>query len=113
MSTPVQPKVNVNLKDTTKVVSEDGNVVFQEGILLRKVSKFLTGGAQDGVMPITVFYDVVTGKILKDTLPMELWAEYGFVEEKRPVVDTSTEKTLKEKPKMVPIKGGLEASQSA
>ena len=38
-----QPQIPVDLKNTTKVESEDGNVVFNEGFILRKVSKFVTG----------------------------------------------------------------------
>ena len=46
--------------------------LFQQGFILRKVSRFITQGTEDAVMPIPVFYDEKTGKILKDTLPPEL-----------------------------------------
>jgi hypothetical protein len=46
--------------------------VFQEGFILRRVSKFVTGTQEDGIIPIPVFYDVQTGKILKETLPKEI-----------------------------------------
>lgn len=75
------PKINVNLKDTTPIFSSDGNNLFQEGLILRKVSKFVTGANKDSLMPIQVFYDVKTGRVLKDTLPKELWEEFGFNEE--------------------------------
>jgi hypothetical protein len=71
-----QPRLNINLKNTEIVKSEEGNVVFAEGLILRKASKFMTGTTEDAIVPIPVFYDVVSGKILKDTLPKELQDEY-------------------------------------
>jgi hypothetical protein len=72
-----QPRLNINLKNTEIVKSEEGNVVFAEGLILRKASKFMTGTTEDAIVPIPVFYDVVSGKILKDTLPKELQDEYN------------------------------------
>ena len=69
-------QIPVDIKNTTKVVSEDGNIVFNEGFILRKVSKFVTGQTEDGVIPIPIFYDVKTGKILSETLPEPLREEY-------------------------------------
>ena len=69
-------KINIDLKNTTPVISEDGNHVFAEGMILRKVSRFVAGTDEDAVMPIPVFYDVKTGKILLDTLPKDLREEY-------------------------------------
>jgi hypothetical protein len=71
------PKLNINLKNTELVKSEDGNVVFAEGLILRKASKFLTSTLEDAIIPIPIFYDVTSGKILKDTLPIELQEEYN------------------------------------
>ena len=71
-----QPKLNINLKNTENVKSDDGNVIFAEGIILRKASKFAVGTAQDALIPIPVFYDVVTGKLLKETLPGDIKDEY-------------------------------------
>ena len=49
-------KLNVSLDKTTGVVCEScGSETFQEALLLRKVSKFLTGQAQDGILPIPTF----------------------------------------------------------
>ena len=55
-----QMQLNVDLKNTTSVETPDGGVVFQQGV----------------VMPIPVFYDPKTGKILVDTLPPDLREEY-------------------------------------
>ena len=74
---PQDLKVNIDLKTTSPVTSESGNHVFTEGFVLRKVSKFLTGTTEDGVIPVPCFYDVKTGEILLDTLPKELREEYA------------------------------------
>ena len=48
--------MNVSMKDTTPVVCEEcGNNIFVEGVMLRKISRFVTGTAQDALMPIPVF----------------------------------------------------------
>tara|TARA_R110000803_G_scaffold68700_3_gene130742 strand:+ start:3674 stop:3928 length:255 start_codon:yes stop_codon:yes gene_type:complete len=68
--------LNVDLKNTQVVETEEGNVVFQQGVILRKVSKFVVGAEEDAVMPIPIFYDPISGKILKDTIPAELRKDY-------------------------------------
>lgn len=70
------PQMNIDLKNTTPVLSKDGNQLFSEGVILRKVSKFVTGTAEDGIMPIPVFYDIETKEILTETLPKELREEF-------------------------------------
>ena len=70
------PQVNVDLKNTTPIISEDGNQIFAEGVILRKVSKFVSGTAEDGIMPIPVFYDVATGKVVTETLPKDIRDEF-------------------------------------
>jgi|TARA_R110000822_G_scaffold72963_4_gene175404 hypothetical protein len=67
---------NIDLKNTTAIISPAGNQLFAEGVILRKVSKFVAGTAEDGIMPIPVFYDVKTGEILIDTLPKDLRSEF-------------------------------------
>ena len=76
MNQQQQPQVNIDLKNTTPVISEDGNQIFAEGVILRKVSKFVSGTAEDGIMPIPVFYDVVTGKVVTETLPRDIRDEF-------------------------------------
>jgi len=70
---------NIDLKNTTPIETEGGGRIWQQGALLRKVSKFVTGTDSDAVMPIPVFYDPETGKILEDSLPKELREEYKDV----------------------------------
>ena len=71
-----QPQMQVDITQSTPMASADGNQVFQEAVVLRKISKFLAGTSEDAVIPIPVFIDVKTGKILIDMLPKELRAEY-------------------------------------
>lgn len=71
-----QMKMQVDITQSTPIKSENGNQVFQEAVILRKISKFLTGTSEDTVVPIPVFVDVKTGKILIEMLPKELRAEY-------------------------------------
>jgi len=68
--------LNIDLKNTTSVETSNGGVVFQQGVIIRKVSKFVVGAEEDAVMPIPVFFDPSSGKILADTLPPDLREEY-------------------------------------
>ena len=72
-----QMQMNIDRNDTEKV-EFNGNVLVGEAFVLRKVSKFVTGQSEDGVMPIPVFYDLASGKILKETLPKDLQEDYSL-----------------------------------
>ena len=76
MNNQQQMNLNIDIKTTTPVISEDGNMVFQEGVVLRRISKFLTGTSEDGIIPVPVFFDVKSGKVLIDMLPKELREEF-------------------------------------
>lgn len=69
-------QLNINLQNTKGVETEDKNVIFQQGFILRTVSKFVIGGNEDAVIPLAVFFDPKTGKILESTIPAELREEY-------------------------------------
>jgi len=71
-----QMNMNVDVKNTTSIETPDGGVIFQQGVLLRKVSKFVVGADEDAIMPIPVFFDPGTSKILESTIPVELRDEY-------------------------------------
>lgn len=71
-----QMNLNVDLKNTTALETPNGGKIFQQGVVLRKVSKFVVGGNEDALLPIPVFYDPETGKIVESTLPPELREEY-------------------------------------
>jgi hypothetical protein len=47
---------------------------------LRKVSKFVSGTPEDALVPIPVFYDLDTKKILAESLPKELREEYNLID---------------------------------
>ena len=66
-----QMNMNIDLKNTESVEHKNGKV-WQQGFIIRKISKFVTGTAEDGFMPIPVFYDPASGEILQSTLPKEL-----------------------------------------
>jgi hypothetical protein len=76
MNNKPQMNVNIDIKNTKAITSPEGNQVFSEGVILRKVSRFVTGTQEDGVIPVPVFYDVATGKVLVELLPKELRAEF-------------------------------------
>jgi hypothetical protein len=67
---------NIDLSKTTSIETSSGNKIWQQGFILRKVSKFITGTTEDGIMPIPVFFDPETGKVLTNTLPPELRKEF-------------------------------------
>mgnify|MGYP001156887280 FL=1 len=71
-----QMNLNVDIKNTTSIETPDGGVIFQQGVLLRNVSKFVVGADEDALMPIPVFFDPTTGKILESTIPVELRDQY-------------------------------------
>lgn len=68
-----QPKVNIN---DTQMVTDGDNAVYSEGILLRKVSRFLAGTDEDQLVPIPIVYNVKTGKPLFEMIPAEVRQEY-------------------------------------
>ena len=75
----IQQQPQIDLAKTTSVPNDSGGQLIQQGFILRKVSSFITNGTEDAVLPIPVFYDKETGKILKDTLPPELRNEYDTI----------------------------------
>ena len=75
MEPTIQQQPQIDLKNTTGVKTSDGTSIFQQGVLLRKVSKFVTGTSEDAMLPIPVFYEPSTGKILTDSVPKELREE--------------------------------------
>ena len=70
-----QSEMNLDLSKTTPVNTSSGGKVWVQGILLRKVSKFITGTSEDALIPIPVFYDPDTKEILEDSIPKELREE--------------------------------------
>ena len=71
-----QPGLNIDFKNTTPIEGFDGGYLFGQAFIMRRVSKFITGGEEDALLPIPVFYDLETKKILLDSIPGELREEY-------------------------------------
>jgi hypothetical protein len=68
-----QVNLNVTLDKTVPVTCEEcGNNVFVEGLLLRKVSRFLTGQNQDGIIPIPVFSCSKCQHVNEEFIPSDL-----------------------------------------
>jgi hypothetical protein len=68
-----QIKLNISLDKTQEVSCEKCNgLVFQEGLMLRKASKFLTGTAQDALIPLPVFSCSACGHVNEEFLPEPL-----------------------------------------
>ena len=76
MKNPQQQGLNIDFKNTTAIEGFDGGHLFGQAFVLRKVSKFVVGGSEDAMLPIPVFYDLETKKVIKDSLPKELRDEY-------------------------------------
>ena len=70
-----QMNVNIDIKNTESIEHTNGKV-WQQGFILRKISKFVAGTAEDAIMPIPVFYDPTSGEICQETLPKELKDEF-------------------------------------
>lgn len=62
----------LDIRKTTEILTPSGGKIWHQGVLLRKASRFLTGGERDAIIPIDVFYDAVSGKICREGLPTEL-----------------------------------------
>ena len=71
-----KPQMNIDFKNTTPVEGFDGGQLFGQAFVIRKVSKFVTGGTEDALLPIPVFYDMETKKIILESIPTELRDEY-------------------------------------
>jgi hypothetical protein len=77
MQTPQagQPQMNIDLKNTEAITNSEDGVVFQQGFILRKVSKFVAGIYEDALLPIPVFFDPTTQKIVGQALHPDLREE--------------------------------------
>ena len=68
-----QMNLNIGLDKTTPLSCDKcGSQVFQEGVLLRKASRLLTGTAQDALIPIQVFACMACGNVNAEFLPIQM-----------------------------------------
>ena len=64
------------LKDTEAVKCElCGGEVFDQGVMLRRVSPILTGNGKPGIVPVPVFICSKCGHVNKEFIPQELQSE--------------------------------------
>ena len=73
-----QQQPNIDFKATTPVLGADGDkdILFGQAFIIRKVSKFLVGASEDALIPIPVFYDLNSKKIILDSIPADIRDEY-------------------------------------
>lgn len=86
-------QMNINLEDTTEITcNECGSNIFQQGMLLRSISRFITGGTQDSVMPLAVFYCTKCGHVNQQFLPQT-----------KPSAGSPSVEDVSDKPKKTPF----------
>ena len=63
-------QTNLSLKDTTPITcNECGHNVFDQKIMLRSVSRFVTGTAENAIVPMPIFACSKCGHVNKEFLP--------------------------------------------
>lgn len=69
-----QPRQStITLKDTTSVECDEcKNTTFNESLIMRKVSRLLTGAPKDSYFPVPVFLCSACGHLNDEFLPAEL-----------------------------------------
>ena len=68
-----QSQPRVTLKDTTAVVCDEcKNTTFTEAMMMRKVSRLLTGAPKDSYVPVPMFICSACGHLNEEFLPAEL-----------------------------------------
>jgi len=73
-----QPQLNVDLSQSTEVLSSTGGQIFQTGYVIRRLSKFLIGSEEDALIPVQVFYDE-QGVIVKELLHPDVRGLYDRI----------------------------------
>ena len=64
--------MNFSLNDARDVACECGNKIFMDGYTFKKVSRLITGGAKDAVIPVQLYLCTQCGKPLDELLPDEM-----------------------------------------
>jgi hypothetical protein len=64
--------MGVSLNDARDMDCECGNKTFMPGYRFKKLSKIMTGQAQDSIIPIELYLCTQCGKALQELLPLEL-----------------------------------------
>ena len=64
--------LGMNLNDARDMNCDCGNNTFMPGFRFKKMSKLITGQAQDAIIPIEMYLCTQCGKALQELLPLEL-----------------------------------------
>ena len=64
--------LGVSLNDARDMNCDCGNNTFMPGFRFKKMSKLITGQAQDAIIPIEMYLCTQCGKALQELLPVEL-----------------------------------------
>jgi len=66
-------QVNVDITKTLPVSCDEcKGIYFEQGLIIRKASKFITGTGQDGYIPIPVFNCKACGHVNQAFMPKEV-----------------------------------------
>ena len=69
----MQQQLNVDINQTQSVICEEcGGVYFEQALIIRKASGFLTGQAKPSYIPIPVFKCGDCGHVNSEFLPKEV-----------------------------------------
>ena len=64
--------MNFSLNDARDMNCDCGGNTFMPGFRFKKMSKLITGQAQDAIIPIEMYLCTQCGKALQELLPLEL-----------------------------------------
>ena len=67
-----QNQLNLDITKTTPILTKEGGKIWQQGFVLRKASRFLTGSNEDQIIPIPIFFDPISGEICKEGMPQQM-----------------------------------------
>jgi len=72
--------MNFSLSDARDMNCECGNGIFMDGFKFKKVSRLITGGAKDAVIPVQLYLCTQCGKPLQELLPEEMKDKTSTIE---------------------------------
>lgn len=76
----MEQELNISLDKTTEMVCDEcNNPTFKQVLLLRKASRFVTGTAQDALIPVPLFACDKCGHVNESFLPLSLKNETNNV----------------------------------
>ena len=72
--------LNFSLNDARDITCECGNKIFMPGYTFKKVSRLITGGAKDAIVPIELYLCTACGKPLQELLPEDMKDKSNIIE---------------------------------